>query len=161
MLRYDELASPRGLLRLALDEVGLAQVNFIESDAALPPAGWVQDPAALAPFVAQFAAYFAGELHTFDLPLSLHGTDFQCQVWRALAQIPYGQTRSYGQQAADLGRPTAVRAVGAANGRNPLPIVLPCHRVIGANGQLTGYAGGLERKRWLLAHEARVLQAQG
>ncbi len=158
MLRYDELASPCGLLRLALDEVGLAQVNFIESDAALPPAGWVRDPAALAPVVAQLAAYFAGELRAFDLPLSLHGTDFQCQAWRALAQIPYGQTRSYGQQAAGLGRPSAVRAVGAANGRNPLPIVLPCHRVIGANGQLTGYAGGLERKRWLLAHEARVLQ---
>ena len=159
MRRYDELATPCGPLRLVLDEVGLTQVHFIESDSALP-AGWMQDPAALAPFVAQFAAYFAGELHTFDLPLSLHGTDFQCQVWRALAQIPYGQTRSYGQQAAGLGRPTAVRAVGAANGRNPLPIILPCHRVIGANGQLTGYAGGLERKCWLLAHEAKVGQAQ-
>lgn len=160
MMRCDELATPCGPLRLALDDEGLARVSFIESDGSALPDGWRQDKAALTPFVAQFAAYFAGELHTFDLPLSVHGTAFQCQVWQALARIPYGQTRSYGQHAAMLGRPTAVRAVGAANGRNPLPIVLPCHRVIGANGQLTGYAGGIERKRWLLAHEARVLQAQ-
>ncbi|MFB0954113.1 MAG: methylated-DNA--[protein]-cysteine S-methyltransferase, partial [Aeromonadaceae bacterium] len=101
----------------------------------------------------QFGAYFAGERHAFDLPLSQHGTEFQLQVWRALVQIPYGQTRSYADIAQTIGNPKAVRAVGATNGRNPLAIIIPCHRVIGQNGSLTGYAGGLAIKQFLLTLE--------
>lgn len=98
--------------------------------------------------------YFAGELAALaDIPYRVAGTDFQRQVWRALTEIPPGETRTYSQQAARIGRPTAVRAVGLANGANPVGIVIPCHRVIGANGSLTGFGGGIERKRWLLAHE--------
>jgi len=105
----------------------------------------------------QLSAYFCGALRRFDLPLDPVGTDFQRQTWAALQQIPYGQTWSYAQQAASIGRPSAVRAIGAANGRNPLTIVVPCHRVIGRGGALTGFAGGLDRKRALLELEgARV-----
>jgi methylated-DNA-[protein]-cysteine S-methyltransferase len=103
----------------------------------------------------QLRAYFAGELRRFDVPLDLAGTEFQVAAWRALADIPYGTTISYGEQARRLGRPRAVRAVGAANGRNPLPIVLPCHRLVGADGSLVGFGGGLARKRLLLEHEAQ------
>ncbi|PRP90734.1 Methylated-DNA--protein-cysteine methyltransferase [Enhygromyxa salina] len=106
---------------------------------------------------AQLREYFAGTRRSFDVPVSPRGTEFQRAVWTALADIEYGQTRSYGELAAVIGRPSAARAVGAANGRNPLSLVLPCHRVIGSGGALTGYAGGLERKRWLLAHERGVL----
>jgi O-6-methylguanine DNA methyltransferase len=102
---------------------------------------------------AQLAAYFEGSRRAFDLPLDLVGTSFQQQVWQALLAIPYGQTRSYAEQAAQIGRPTATRAVAAANGRNKISIIVPCHRVIGSDGQLTGYGGGLPRKRWLLALE--------
>jgi methylated-DNA-[protein]-cysteine S-methyltransferase len=106
-----------------------------------------------APFGAvaeQLAAYFAGELTRFELPLALHGTDFQRMVWEALRHIPYGETVTYGWLAAELGRPSASRAVGLANGRNPIGIVVPCHRVVGSTGSLTGYGGGLDRKRYLL-----------
>ncbi|BDG03166.1 methylated-DNA--[protein]-cysteine S-methyltransferase [Anaeromyxobacter oryzae] len=102
----------------------------------------------------QLAEYLAGRRTAFELPLHLGGTDFQRAVWTALRAIPFGETRTYGELARTVGRPAAVRAVGAANGQNPLAIVVPCHRVIGADGTLTGYAGGLARKRWLLAHEA-------
>ena len=99
-------------------------------------------------------AYFAGDVHALDgLPVTTGGTDFQRSVWKALRAIPAGETRTYGQLAAAIGSPKAVRAVGLANGRNPVGLIVPCHRVIGANGTLTGYAGGLERKRWLLQHE--------
>ncbi len=101
-----------------------------------------------------FDRYFAGELGSLaDIPWKVAGTEFQRQVWQALTEIPAGETRTYGQQAARIGRPSAVRAVGLANGANPIGIVIPCHRVIGSGGSLTGYGGGLERKRWLLAHE--------
>jgi methylated-DNA-[protein]-cysteine S-methyltransferase len=119
---------------------------------------WVQDDA-IAPFAAakqQLAAYFAGQLTQFDLPLHRQGTPFQMAVWQALGDIPYGVTWSYGQLAHHLGKPTAARAVGLANGRNPLSIVVPCHRVVGAKGTLTGYGGGLGRKQWLLDHERQV-----
>jgi methylated-DNA-[protein]-cysteine S-methyltransferase len=99
------------------------------------------------------AEYFSGSRRDFDIPLSLHGTVFQLRVWRTLTQIPYGETCSYGDLARRLDNPGASRAVGLANGRNPISVIVPCHRVIGANGSLTGYGGGLERKRWLLAHE--------
>lgn len=103
----------------------------------------------------QLAAYFTGELTTFDLPLAPAGTEFQRRVWTALREIPYGATVTYGELAAELGRPTASRAVGLANGRNPISIVVPCHRVVGSSGALTGYGGGLERKRFLLDLERR------
>ena len=103
---------------------------------------------------AQLAEYFAGERTTFAVPLAATGTPFQREVWDALVAIPFGATRSYGELASALGRPTGGRAVGAANGKNPLSIIVPCHRVIGANGLLTGYAGGLQLKQWLLDHEA-------
>jgi methylated-DNA-[protein]-cysteine S-methyltransferase len=105
----------------------------------------------------QLEAYFAGDLRAFDLPLAPRGTEFQRAVWRALAEIPFGATRSYADIAAAIGRPGASRAVGAANGRNPLAIIVPCHRVVGADGSLTGYAGGLACKEWLLRHERRSL----
>jgi methylated-DNA-[protein]-cysteine S-methyltransferase len=110
-------------------------------------------PPAVAAAVEQIDAYFAGALTEFSLPLDPAGTDFQRRVWLALADIPYGETESYGELAARVGNPKACRAVGLANGRNPIPLVLPCHRVIGANGSLTGYGGGLELKQRLLDHE--------
>ena len=102
----------------------------------------------------QLDAYFAGELEAFDLPFAAHGTPFQMRVWGELIRIPFGETISYSELAHRLGDPKLVRAVGTANGRNPISIVIPCHRVIGADGSLVGYGGGLERKRWLLEHEA-------
>ena len=105
--------------------------------------------------------YFGGLRTAFDLPIDVDGTDFQHAAWTVLSQIPHGETISYGEQARRMGRPTAVRAVGAANGRNPIPVIVPCHRVIGANGSLTGFAGGIEIKPWLLDHEKRVSATRG
>jgi methylated-DNA-[protein]-cysteine S-methyltransferase len=119
----------------------------------------VRDDGAFADAIAQLRAYFAGELRTFELPLAPHGTPFQRRVWDALLAIPYGTTTTYGRLAQQLGDPRAVRAVGLANGRNPIPIIIPCHRVIGANGSLIGYGGGLERKQWLLEREGALLVA--
>ncbi|MVO87301.1 methylated-DNA--[protein]-cysteine S-methyltransferase [Streptomyces sp. p1417] len=113
-----------------------------------------RDPAPFDPTVAQLEAYFAGDLKEFDLPLRLDGTPFQRSVWQQLLEIPYGRTRSYGELAAALGKPAASRAVGLANGKNPISIIVPCHRVIGAGGSLTGYGGGLDRKKQLLAFES-------
>jgi methylated-DNA-[protein]-cysteine S-methyltransferase len=112
--------------------------------------------AAVADVAKQLQEYFRGERQSFDLNLAPRGTEFQQAVWRALLRIPYGETRSYADIAREIGRPAAVRAVGAANGANPIPIVIPCHRVVGSNGSLTGFGGGIDTKRWLLAHEARV-----
>ena len=105
----------------------------------------------------QLREYFAGTGTSFDLKLDLEGTEFQVAAWKALAKVRYGRTASYAQQATSIGRPTATRAVGAANGKNPVAIVLPCHRIVGSNGSLTGFAGGLDTKQWLLDHEQRVL----
>lgn len=110
-------------------------------------------PASLQRAIDELSRYFAGERITFSCPLDMHGTPFQIVVWRALLDIPYGETRSYGELASVLGRPTASRAVGAANGANPIAIIVPCHRVIGSNGLLTGYGGGLAAKEWLLKLE--------
>ncbi|MEZ5381986.1 MAG: methylated-DNA--[protein]-cysteine S-methyltransferase [Microthrixaceae bacterium] len=159
------MSTPIGPLTLVADEVGLRAVTWPGEDgsrvglgtAVDPPVGGEADPsiaAVLDAAEAQLGEYFAGARREFDLPLHLVGTEFQQQAWRALAEIPFGETVSYGEQAAQLGRPKAVRAVGAANGRNPLSVVLPCHRVVGANGTLTGFAAGLDTKRWLLDHEA-------
>lgn len=121
--------------------------------------GWVRDDARFADAAEQLRQFFRGERQEFDLLLDPAGTPFQHRVWGALRQIPYGQTRSYAEIANLLGSPTATRAVGAANGRNPIGIVVPCHRVVGADGSLTGYAGGLANKRWLLDHERHVVGA--
>ena len=144
--------TPIGTLGLVGSERGLSRVRW--SAAGLRGGSCrVLDDAA-----AQLEAYFAGDLTAFDLPLDLAGTAFQRRCWLALATIPYGQTVSYGEQARRLGLgPDAARAVGAANGRNPLPLVLPCHRVIGADGSLTGFGGGLTLKRFLLEHEGALL----
>jgi|SRR5687767_14587209 len=105
----------------------------------------------------QLREYFAGKRQTFDIPLALRGTEFQLAVWNELLRVPYGDTITYAELAQRIGRPSAIRAVGAANGANPIPVIVPCHRVIGSNGTLTGYGGGIERKQWLLAHEGRRL----
>lgn len=118
------------------------------------PAGCERDDAGLAHVVEQLNAYFAGELTDFEIPMEMRGTDFQRRVWSALCEIPYGETISYGELARRVGSPNGSRAVGLANGRNPVAIIVPCHRVIGADGSLTGYGGGLDRKVWLLEHEA-------
>jgi methylated-DNA-[protein]-cysteine S-methyltransferase len=109
--------------------------------------------------ITQLDEYFAGSRRDFELPLDLQGTEFQVAAWNALAGIPYGRTASYGQQAASIGRPKAVRAIGGANGRNPVAIVLPCHRIVGADGSLTGFGGGIEVKKWLLDHEQSILHS--
>jgi len=116
---------------------------------------WVRNDAAFADAIRQLQEYFDGARVTFDIPLAPHGTEFQRRVWMALRDIPYAETVSYAQVAREIGNPRGVRAVGLANGRNPISIVVPCHRVIGSDGSLTGYGGGIERKQWLLAHEAR------
>jgi methylated-DNA-[protein]-cysteine S-methyltransferase len=118
-----------------------------------PDASWRQSDASFTAVREQLAAYFAGERQQFDVPLKLAGTPFQQHVWRELVRIPFGTTITYGQLARRVGKPSASRAVGRANGRNPVSIIVPCHRVIGANGTLTGYAGGVDKKQWLLAWE--------
>jgi methylated-DNA-[protein]-cysteine S-methyltransferase len=146
--------SPIDPLLLVGDETGLRELQM---EPHAPPAGAVRDDEALAPAAGQLRDYFAGRRTRFELALSPHGTAFQQKVWLALREIPFGRTTTYGQIAVDLGHPTASRAVGLANGRNPIAVIVPCHRVIGANGSLTGFGGGLSRKRWLLDHERAVL----
>jgi methylated-DNA-[protein]-cysteine S-methyltransferase len=152
--------SPVGNLTLVASPVGLRAVIWPggrEARVGLPgidlPSG---ETVVLATTATQLDEYFAGDRTTFDLPLDLAGTEFQLAAWRALAAIPYGETRTYAEQARTIGCPKAVRAVGAANGRNPISIILPCHRVIGSDGALHGFGGGLEVKRALLAHERDV-----
>lgn len=157
---FTTVSSPVGELMLTSDGEALTGL-FMEEHAGGPmdgpKAGWKRDEACFRDVVAQLGAYFAGESETFTVPLAPAGTDFQQKVWAALGAIPFGKTRSYGAIAQQIGHPGASRAVGLANGSNPISIIVPCHRVIGANGTLTGYGGGLERKRWLLEHEgARV-----
>jgi methylated-DNA-[protein]-cysteine S-methyltransferase len=153
---YDEFDTPVGRLLLVADEQGLRHIGFeIGRYPVWIGDDWRRDTKALRVVRAQLDAYFAGELTEFDLPLAPQGSPFQLQVWGELRRIPYGATLSYGDIARRLGDPTASRAVGAANGRNPLPIVVPCHRVIGADGSLTGFGGGLPTKKFLLEHEQR------
>ena len=158
--RHTVLDSPLGPLTVVAEddhlcglyvEQGLAKA--LERRAVIGPAVRPGDDPVLAAVTDQLRAYFARELTEFDVPLAASGTPFQQRVWEALRRIPYGETRSYGQLAAEIGSPAASRAVGAANGRNPVSIVVPCHRVIGSTGRLTGYAGGLSTKELLLAHE--------
>jgi len=144
------VASPLGPLLLVASAAGLRTISW--------GAGARQGGSSpvLLEAARQLEEYFGGARRAFDLPLDLRGTPFRLQAWRELARIPYGSTRSYGEQARRLGRPHAFRAVGAANGSNPLPIVLPCHRLVGSDGRLTGYGGGLAAKTWLLELEAEV-----
>ena len=150
------LETPIGELLLRGDGEALMALDFVDARTlAATEADWRTDDAMFAQARAQLRAYFAGELKEFELELAPRGTDFQLRVWDAVRAIPYGETSTYGVLAHQLGRPTAFRAVGAANGRNPISIIIPCHRVLGSDGGLTGYGGGVQRKEWLLAHEQR------
>jgi methylated-DNA-[protein]-cysteine S-methyltransferase len=155
------LPTPVGELTIAVDEAGALAAALFEDEQSLPSllgpgANITADTARAASAVSELSAYFAGKLRSFTLPLApVVGSPFQRRVWGALARIPFGTTWSYARLAAETG--SVARAVGSANGANPICIVVPCHRVIGADGSLTGYAGGLERKRWLLRHEGALL----
>jgi methylated-DNA-[protein]-cysteine S-methyltransferase len=158
-ISYTTLASPIGQLFLVTDDSGLCQIRFANGKhPAKPDPTWKENPTPLQEPIRQLRAYFAGELETFDLPLAPQGTPFQRKVWKLLCDIPYGETISYGELARRAGNPKASRAVGLANGSNPIPIVIPCHRVIGSDGKLTGYGGGLPIKEKLLALERRQLR---
>ena len=162
-MQYTETPSPVGPLLLAGAAGRLRLVAFATSaarSAREPLPDWQRDDDAFASATQQLEEYFAGERQTFELALDMTGTPFQCSVQAALRAIPYGETRSYSDIAAAIGRPKAVRAVGAANARNPLPIVVPCHRVVGKHGALTGFGGGLPAKRHLLALERRVASGE-
>lgn len=160
MLHYVWEDSPVGRLLIASDEEGLRFVLFGEGRRPVAPQpGWREDAGRLAEPVRQLREYFAGERRGFDMPLAPEGTPFQLRVWRELLRIPYGARMSYGELAQRIGSPEASRAVGLANGANPIAIVIPCHRVVGSNGHLTGYGGGLPRKEWLLALEGRTAPA--
>jgi methylated-DNA-[protein]-cysteine S-methyltransferase len=158
VMNYTYLETPIGTLLIAGDEEAVRRIEFPKNGkAARPSAEWRESSrGAVAEAVRQLREYFAGKREEFDLPLAPEGTDFQREVWRRLQEIPYGETISYGELAKRVGNPKASRAVGAANGQNPIPIVIPCHRVIGANGKLTGFGGGLPTKEALLALETKT-----
>jgi methylated-DNA-[protein]-cysteine S-methyltransferase len=156
-MRYTHVDTPIGTLLVAGDDTGLRLISFpTEANKRRIEPNWRRDQRAFSDVRGQLCAYFAGNLTEFDLPLAPDGTTFQLSVWDALRMIPYGTTTSYGELARRIGRPKASRAVGAANGRNPLPIVIPCHRVIGSDGKLTGFGGGLPIKSALLNLERGV-----
>lgn len=155
MMYYCYFDTPIGELLLAGEQDALTLIGFPKGKMRRDPeADWIFNEQPFADVRQQLTEYFAGERKEFDLPLSLHGTEFQVSVLEALQEIPYGETTSYGVIAKRIGRPKAVRAVGAANGRNPIPIIVPCHRVIGSSGDLTGFGGGLDTKEALLRLEA-------
>lgn len=149
----DYLDTPLGLMECKASEHGITQVIFCGEEKSTIHPNNITDQCKQ-----QLREYFAGQRKTFDLSLDQQGTTFQQSIWHCLTQIPYGQLRSYGELAHMINNPKAVRAVGGANGRNPISIIVPCHRVVGANGTLTGYAGGIERKLWLLKHEGIELK---
>lgn len=151
---FDLMPGPAGQLLLVASADGLCRIGFSEGRLSyrIEP-HWQHDPGILAPARQQLEAYFAGHLYGFDLPLAPQVSPFQSRVLEALRKVAYGTTVSYGELARRAGSPRGARAAGMAVARNPIPIIIPCHRVIGANGALTGFGGGLERKRWLLAHE--------
>jgi methylated-DNA-[protein]-cysteine S-methyltransferase len=153
MIQYRTIGSPIGTLTLAGRGGVLTNLRMVDQTYEPNRADWSPEPSGFDDVVDQLCAYFAGELTDFDIELDLAGTEFQRRVWKALLTIPYGQTRSYGQIAEQIGASGAARAVGLANGHNPIAIIVPCHRVIGANGSLTGFGGGLGRKRTLLELE--------
>jgi len=145
-------SSPVGILEIRSDGTTITSIHFLDSDKSELPA---ESDEIIAKCVNQLDEFFQGRRSVFDLPLNPKGTDFQRRVWDKVVEIPFGETTSYGAVATSLGDPNLNRAVGLANGANPVPIIIPCHRVIGSNGSLTGYAGGLERKKWLLNHELK------
>ncbi len=160
-LDYVWMESPVGPLLVGGDEAGLRYVLFGKGRAEVKPEpGWRENRARVADAVGQLRAYFAGTLRRFDVALAPEGTPFQRRVWRELEKIPYGETISYGELARRIGTPNGSRAVGLANGANPISIIVPCHRVIGSTGKLTGYGGGLKTKEWLLALERGQLALQ-
>ncbi len=155
---YTTFPSPLGDIMVAGNQDGLCHIAFQKGDRPMvPPAQWLREPNRFQQVRDQLGAYFRGELTGFQLPLAPRGTGFQRKIWSLLENIPYGQVISYRALAGKAGNPKASRAVGNANGRNPLPIVIPCHRVIGSNGRLTGYAGGLFLKRELLSLERNTV----
>jgi O-6-methylguanine DNA methyltransferase len=170
-LNYHVMSSPVGLLFLARTPRGLRYLEFMDRKslkrmiashaAENPDATWEPSLLSLKPWVDELEQYFCGNLMRFRQPLDVLGNEFQQQVWNALRDIPYGETRSYGDIAKAIGQPRASRAVGLANNQNPVAIVVPCHRVIGAGGAMVGYGGGLPRKKWLLDHEARFAEVTG
>jgi methylated-DNA-[protein]-cysteine S-methyltransferase len=149
--------SPIGSLEIKAEEKGILEVNFVEKSGLMrPPGGAAADgPEVLRACLSQLEEYFRGKRTSFSLPLRLEGTAFQKKVWAALLRVPFGKTTTYGAIAAAVGNTRAGRAVGGANHRNPVSIIVPCHRVIGSDGRLTGYGGGLWRKEWLLEHEKK------
>jgi methylated-DNA-[protein]-cysteine S-methyltransferase len=156
---YTQIDSPVGPLLLAGDEEGLRLISFQHGrHAEKPRAVWKEDASPLNEVMRQLRAYFAGELTQFDVRLAPRGTEFQLNVWQHLCEIPFGETISYAELARRIGNPKASRAVGLANGSNPIPIIIPCHRVVGSNGKLTGYGGGLPIKEKLLALEQKQLR---
>ena len=156
---YTTIESPVGPLFLAGNAGGLRFISFAGKKRAVRPhREWTENPQPFAEVTRQLRAYFRAELTDFDVPLDMQGTEFQLRVWNRLLKIPHGETTSYGQLARRIGQPSAVRAVGLANGSNPIPIIVPCHRVIGSDGSLTGYGGGLSVKEKLLALESRQLR---
>jgi len=158
-MNYTRIDSPVGPLLLVADDAGLREILFVHGrHPSRPDPSWKEDDNLLKETIRQLGSYFAGKLENFDLPLAPEGTPFQLDVWKRLCDIPYGETISYGELARRIGNPNASRAVGLANGSNPIPIVIPCHRVIGSNGKLTGYGGGLPIKEKLLALERRQLR---
>ncbi len=152
---YHNFPSPIGDLLLVSNGSALTGLYMLDhAGGPTPRTGWRHDERGFESLCAQLTQYFAGSLRQFDVVLSPAGTEFQQKVWQELRRIPYGETISYGELARRIGQPSASRAVGRGNGQNPISIIVPCHRVIGANGTLTGYGGGLDRKKWLLEHEA-------
>lgn len=169
-ISFTRFPSPVGQLVLTATDVGLTGIYFptsrhgpptLETDDWLEDDGRGPGSAILARTRGQLDEYFAGKRMTFDVPLAAEGTGFERRVWGALQAIPYGTTLSYGELARRLGDPRATRAVGAANGKNPIPIIVPCHRVVGSRGELTGFGGGIDRKRWLLEHEGALMKLGG
>ena len=155
------IETPIGAMEAVFEGDALSELRFVSRDRSVerqaPSPVEREKSSPYATTAKQLAEYFAGKRKTFDLVLAPKGTPFQLAVWNELTKIEYGDTISYAELAFRIGRPAAVRAVGAANGANPIPLIIPCHRVIGSNGTLTGYGGGIERKQWLLAHEGRRL----
>ena len=152
---YHLFPSPVGQLLLVSDGNALTGLYMNDHEGSpQPEPGWSNDQGNFDRVCDQLARYFSGGLREFDVPLAPEGTEFQKKVWRELRRIPFGETISYGELARRIGQPNASRAVGRANGQNPISVIVPCHRVIGVDGTLTGYGGGIDRKKWLLEHEA-------
>lgn len=155
-METDYLDTPLGQLEIIVSERGVRRIVFLDTPSPKPRKS-TTNLAPLAVAREQLSRYFSGDLTDFDCPLDLDGSDFQRKIWSHLAEIPFGQTRSYGELAHEAGHPDASRAVGMANNRNPVPIIVPCHRVVGASQKLVGFGGGIWRKQWLLEHEGVIL----